>query len=308
MGDCEVYTPPPGAPPLLTPEQIIHLAYQGWLPIDLDTGLGKTLQRLSQAASSFFDLKDNEKASLYPPSRGTECGFYHVPDEKEYITIRHGLHEHSELELQASKVWHDVGILFHRVLCDLSRAGGLSLNAWDHLLEATLDLPRDDSDLDNTISLMRLFRYYPASGTAAEHVDLGLLTLCVGEGQGLQVLDRSTDPPQYIDADGPTILVGDFARALMQNRIRAGKHRVIGNPLGRHSTVFALRPCLRHSTDLATFGGQGVVGTKEYYYRVKGSKFNVNATQEIRDRQRKAQEEKRSRVQQQALSPSNGAG
>ncbi|KAK4549160.1 hypothetical protein LTR36_007618 [Oleoguttula mirabilis] len=278
--------PPSGPPPLLTAEQIRHLAFQGWLAIDLPHQLGNALSTLSRSADSFFEQDHAVKRKLYPPSRGTECGFYQVPGEKEYLTLRHGIA--GELEEQARQVWHEAALLLHRILCDLTRAGGYNIYAWSHLLENSLDLPKDDSDGDNITSLLRLFRYYPTAGVAEEHVDIGLLTLCIGSAKGLQVRDRSKDKPEWIDAQGPIVLVGDMARTLMRNQVRAGLHRVVGNPQGRSSIVFALRPYLKHPTNLSAFGGEGLIDTKECFDKIRGRKFNINATKNVRERQQKA--------------------
>ncbi|KAK5125095.1 hypothetical protein LTR85_000769 [Meristemomyces frigidus] len=124
-------------------------------------------------------------------------------------------------------------------------------------------MAKDDSDVDNVTTLLRL-------------------------GKGLQVLDRSKDPPIWLDAAGPIILVGDMARSLMRNQVRAGSHRVVGNANGRGSIVFTLRPYLKHATDLSAFGGQGIVDTKEYFDKIKARKFNINATKDVRKFQQNA--------------------
>jgi len=287
--DPAVYEPPPGPPPLLTFEQIQHLAVQGWLAVDLPADFQQGLYDVSRAASNFFDQSLNEKGAQYPSSRGTECGFYHVPDEKEYVTLRHHVHPESPMEGCARKVWSDAAHFLHRILCDLSRAGDYGVQVWDHLLDGSYDVPQDASDMSDITTLMRLFRYYPTEGIASEHVDIGLLTLGVGDGHGLQMLDRSKSTLEWVDAEGPVVLIGDMARALLNDRVRAGLHRVVGNPSGRSSVVYALRPNIRHPTDLATFGGEGVVDTREYFQRIKGRKYNVNARKDIRERQRQVQ-------------------
>jgi hypothetical protein len=292
-GMNEFFEPPPGPPPLLTSEQLRHLAFQGWLPVDLKPELVEQLGKLMRAASNFFEKEHEEKRSLYPSSHGTESGFYHVEGEKEHFTLRRQVHPEHEVEQFATEVWRQAATLLHRILGDISRAAGYSTHAWDHIVQGSLRLPEEDCDLNNIITLMRLFKYYPTAGTAEQHVDIGLLTLCVGGGEGLQVLDRSTEPPSWINAVGPTILVGDFARGLMRNQIRAGLHQVVSNPEGRQSIVFALRPCLSEPTDLATFGGKGIVSTREYFYKIKGAKYNINASKEIREQQRKAKREGR---------------
>ena len=291
------FMPPSGAPPLLRFEQIQHLSYYGWLPINLPVNLQWQLQQISATAAIFFDRADDEKKTLYPQSRGTECGFYTVPAEKQYITFRHQVHNDSELEKHVRQTWQQVALLLYRILCDLTRAGGYDPGAWDYVIKDALQLPADDGGIDDNITLMRLFQYESTTGFATEHVDIGLLTLCVGGSKGLQVCDRSRSPPQWIDADGPTILAGDMARALLNNRVNAGLHRVIGNVNGRSSIVFALRSCLRGDIDLAQFGGDGIVKTRDYFYRIKGRKWNINATEEIRNEQQKAQEERRRQMQ-----------
>ena len=302
------FEPPHGPPPLLDLEQVHHLAYNGWLPVELDGVLLGDLQALSAEAEAFFHRSMDNKSEFYPPSRGTECGFYQVPEEKEYLTFRHEVHHDSPLEQRVQKVWREAAKLLHRMLSDLSRAGCYDPRGYDHLMEGSLDLPKDNSDMDNVISLMRLFRYYPEGGVADTHTDIGLLTLCVGNGAGLQVYDCYTKI--YVDAPGPIVLVGDMARALLNNRVRSGLHRVVGNPGGRSSIVFALRPCLRHPTDLAMFGGSGIVDTKKYFYEVKGKKYNINATMEVRQKQQKEQQEhKAQRLQAQGTQDSiDGTG
>ena len=290
------FEPPPGPPPLLELEQVQHLAYHGWLPVELDEALLANLQQLSKEAEFFFDRSQEDKNKLYPPSRGTECGFYRVPEEKEYLTFRYAVHHQSSLEQKVRRVWQQTAQLLHRILGDLNRAGFYDPSGYDHLVEGSLELPRDNSDMDNVISLMRLFRYYPEGGVAEEHVDIGLLTLCIGNGKGLQVRDWNTE--SYVDSTGPVVLVGDMARALLNDRVRSGLHRVVGNPNGRSSVIFALRPCLRHSTDLSLFGGEGVVDTKQYFYKVKGKKYNINATMDVRQKQQKEQKEQRARMRQ----------
>ena len=290
MNEDVEFLPPPGSPPLLTLDQVSYLSYHGWLPIDVPAEFQSRLHDLSAAAAGFFDLGSADKRALYPQSQGTERGFYHVPQEKEYLTFRHQVHGDSELEQHVREVWLQAGRLLYRILCDLSKVGYLDPRAWDSLVENALQVPLNKSGASDNITLLRVFRYYPTTGFAAEHVDVGLLTLCVGGGQGLQLWDRSQSPAQWVDAQGPIILAGDTTRALFNGKVRAGLHRVVGNPEGRSSTVFALRPCLKGAIDLAQFGGEGVISTRDYYSKIKGSKCNINATKGIRDEQRKAQE------------------
>lgn len=295
------FLPPSGPPTILNLEQVQHLRRQGWLQLELPADLRLQLHELSTQAQNFFDLDHAEKEELYPRSHGTECGFYHVPDEKEYLTFRHIVHKDSGLDQQASKTWHRVGLLLYRVLCDLSRACYYDLTAWDSMVEDALEIPKERNLVKDTITLLRLFRYKPSTGIAGEHVDVGLLTLCVGDGKGLQVLDRSLDPPQYIDVDGPVILIADMVRVLLGNRVPAGRHRVVGNSNGRTSIVFALRPSLKGVIDLSQFGSEGTVGAKELFYKIKGSKTNINATKDIRDKQTREKELRRQQIESEQL-------
>ncbi|KAH9827881.1 putative iron ascorbate-dependent oxidoreductase family protein [Teratosphaeria destructans] len=286
--------PPQEPPPLLAPQQIQHLAHQGWLAVDLKPQLVAELQKLSQASAAFFDRHGSEKKAMYAPGHGTEKGFYHVEGEKQYVTLRHLVCPESQLERHAKEVWRQAANFLHRILCDMSRAAGYDYRGWDHLVRASLGMPQDARDMQDVLTLMRLFRYYPTAGIAEQHVDIGLLTLCVGSGKGLQVLDWTDEKnPRWIDAIGPTVLVGDMARALMRNQFRAGMHRVVSNPAGRSSIIFALRPCVKEPTDLTRFGGKGTVDTREFFFKIKKSKYNINATHDIRQQQRQAQREKK---------------
>ena len=284
------FLPPTEPPPLLDPEQIKFFAIQGWLPIDIPRHLQSALKELSAAASNFFDLSFDEKRSTYPSSRGTECGFYHVPEEKEYLTFRHDVYANSVLEERVRFAWNQIAHLLLRILCDLSRAAFLSTSIWDSLVDGALNMPYNGSSLDVNTTLLRLFRYYPTNGYAEPHVDIGLLTLCVGEGKGLQVWDRLQSPPDWLDAEGPTLLIGAFLRKLLGNHVASGLHRVVGNPQGRTSTVFPLRPLMEGNLDLSKFGMEGIVETKDLFQRVKDSRYNINATKDVREQQRKARE------------------
>ncbi len=187
-GSPEDFLPPSGPPPMLTAEEISFLSLQGWLPIELPEPLQQELNFIAADAAHFFEKDDNEKKALYPPRNGTECGYYVVPEEKEYLTFRHRSHEDSNLEQHVSSAWQLAASLLRRVLCDLGEAHGVDRAAWDDMINDCLQLPESSENMKDNISLMRLFQYYP-SGFADHHTDVGLLTLCVGGGDGLQVAD-----------------------------------------------------------------------------------------------------------------------
>jgi hypothetical protein len=268
---------------MLTDEELKVLAKQGWIAMPSNPGLLEDYAALSKLVATFFDQDREAKACLYPQAQGTELGYYHVEKEKEYVTLRSIVHPDSVLEIRAAKVWQDTAAMLQRIMVDLARALDGPADIWDSLLDGCLKLPENQEDI--TPSLLRLFRYFRGSGFAAQHVDLGFLTLCVGDGRGLQVLDRNEN--KWIDAPGPTILVGETLRVLTCGMVQAGEHRVVENADGRSSIVFALRPSLRNNIDLGNFGGEGVVPSKVFWDRIYNSKFNINATKEIRERQRK---------------------
>lgn len=268
---------------MLTDEVLKVLAKQGWIAMPSNLGLLEDYAVLSKSVARFLDQDREAKAGVYPQAQGTELGYYHVENEKEYVTLRSTVHPESELEIRAAKTWQDTAAMLQRIMVDLARALDGPADIWDSLLDGCLTLPKKQEDI--TPSLLRLFRYFPGSGFAAQHVDLGFLTLCVGDGRGLQVLDRSTNT--WIDAPGPTILVGETLRILTCGMVQAGEHRVVENENGRSSIVFALRPSLRNDIDLGNFGGEGVIPSKLLWARIYNSKLNINATKEIRERQRK---------------------
>lgn len=290
------FCPPPQPPPLLSDNQILTLAGNGWLPFPLPEYLQANLSALSQASRHFFNQSPAAKAEQYPQGEGTESGFYPVENEKEYVTLRCRVHADSEMEELAARVWSDVAALFHRILSDLAREMDMSHRIWDSLLDGCLQIPPESKLM--TPSLLRLFQYYPGSGFAAKHTDLGLLTLCVGDGRGLQVVDQASEKKHWVDADGPVILVGNVLQVLSGNRIRAGVHRVVENPDGRSSIVFALRPSLRHPIDLAHFGLEGAISADELWSMIKSSKLNINATKEVRDRQRELLKARKAMIDQ----------
>ncbi|KAI9662609.1 MAG: hypothetical protein M1821_008776 [Bathelium mastoideum] len=289
------FLPPTGPPPLLSEEQLLQLHQHGWLFMPISESLQSQIDNLSKEVAQFFDRPEDEKKHSYPASQGTEVGFYPVASEKEYITFRHHVGAVPELERQVAQVWAALASLLHRILCDIARSSDIPTSVWDQLLLDSLELPESSQSLDTTTTLLRLFRYYPSGGFAAEHVDIGLLTLCVGNGKGLQVLDRSTEPAQWRDAEGPTLLVGETVKVLSDGVIRAGAHRVQPNDSGRTSTVFTLRPSLKDTIDLSAFGFEGKLEAKQLWAAIKGSKVNINATKEIREQMKAKRDAKKAK-------------
>ncbi|KAK5208616.1 hypothetical protein LTR41_005843 [Exophiala xenobiotica] len=303
MEEHHFVAPPPGPPPLLSDQQLLCLAQQGWLCVDLPDALSNSINEVLECSREFFRDPSQPKAELYPSKLGTEFGYYHVEDEKEYVTFRCHVHSGSrseanntqspatKLEGKVANAWRGAGLFLFRILCDISRASDLELSSWGDILDGTLSMPETEQEM--TYTLMRLFQYLPTTGVAEPHSDLGLLTLCVGDGEGLQALDRlesTTDTAAWVNAPAGTrkgtVLIGETMRALSSRTVNTGFHRVVGNPKGRSSVVFALRPSNRHDIDFALFGGEGVVSATDLWKSVQARKVNINSIKELRAKQR----------------------
>ncbi|KIY00813.1 uncharacterized protein Z520_03479 [Fonsecaea multimorphosa CBS 102226] len=307
MGDEDdfVSSPPPGPPPLLSKEQLLHLARQGWLSLPLPETLSSTVTDLFESSARFFDLPDQEKADLYPSKAGTEFGFYTVPNEKDYITFRCRIHSTDKesrvssprlpllrtLEDNAARAWQEGALLLWRILCDITRWSDLDLSIWNDILDGCRTMPESEEEMGYT--LLRLFRYLPATGFAERHTDLGLLTICIGDSGGLEVLDRfksTNEKPLWIDSGAKpqtaTILVGQTLKALSNGMLSPGVHRVVENPNGRNSAVFALRHSSKHDVNFSLFGGQGLVSASDLWKSIQVGKVNINSIKERRDAQR----------------------
>lgn len=314
--------PPAGPPPLLSDEQLVSLARQGWLCVDLPEALSRTLKVLFNDSGKFLKLTSQVKTRLYPKKLGTEFGYYPVENEKEYVTFRCHVHggpkevlgidpltaastgapAGAQLENNVAWAWREAAQYLFRILCDISRASDLDFSVWDNILDGTLTMPGGEEEMTHT--LMRLFRYFPSTGFAGQHSDLGLLTLCVASGQGLQALDRvgsTRDTPAWVDApvgpDKAMVLIGETLRALSSNTVNTGVHRVVGNPEGRNSIVFALRHSNRHDIDFGLFGGEGVMTAQELWKSVQVGKININSVKELLDKQRAKYDAERSKGQ-----------
>ena len=291
-----------GCPPLLSESQLLQLGRQGWLTYPLPEDMADTVADLFKSSSQFFDRPDQEKRHLYPAKSETEFGYYPVPGEKEYITFRCRSHtspdsqseEDSQLqslENVTAKMWHRCGLLLLRILCDLAHWSKLPPTVWTDILDGTLTMP--DTEEQKTYTLLRLFSYLPTTGFAESHSDLGLLTICIGDRGGLEVLDlaqSSLDKPVWINpadnANTITILAGQTLKALSGGAFKPGVHRVVGTPQGRCSIVFALRHSTRHDVDFGLFGREGIVEPSDLWKSIKIGKVNVNMIKEKREAQR----------------------
>jgi hypothetical protein len=287
--------PPSHPPPLLTDSQLLHLAHQGHLPLALRPSLSVLYAELNDAASRLFSLPHSAKQGLYSPlNGGTELGYVSIPNEKHYITFRAlTAHASTELETLVAAVWQETFILLYRILSDLAHAMGTSYEVWEKVLDGVAPMPRALEDAKTTTTMLRIFRYEPDDGIAELHTDMGLLTLCVCDGQGLQVrVKDERGAEKWIEYSEPTLLVGRTLRVLSGNRVRAGVHRVVGNAGGRGSIVYALRPSTKHEIDMGLFPGgegKGNVHLSEIWKKIWTSAYNVNAPKEVREKQKERQ-------------------
>ncbi|CAK7245658.1 MAG: hypothetical protein STHCBS139747_007243 [Sporothrix thermara] len=233
-----------------------------------------------------------------PPTTATntERGYAHIAGEKEYLTLRKSMtHLPPGIYDAAAPLWHDTAHLLHRILGDIGVYLGLEPTAWDSVVADSLEpgsgvydnakgkakaketagetdeargADRANSGRPNAHprndppTLLRLFRYEPGGGGAEQHRDLGLLTLCVCWGKGLQVrpqpllqhaIDVNADPSQplpppplpqqqqqkppspslpWLDAPRVTVMTGDTLHILSSYRIPSALHRVVVDPLG----------------------------------------------------------------------------
>jgi len=368
-GNRDAYQPPPGPPPLLSSTQLEDLSRNGYLSLELPSHVEQLYTVLSKQMTSFFALPTSQKQILFPSTGGTESGYTLLPEEKEYLTLRHRSYNSipgpnspyprrasdisfsnpdpssisEALESTASDLWTSSSKLLARILNDVSTNLGLrsprspQQSPFTPLLRNTSNMP--SSLTDSTPSLLRLFNYFPTSianshapegetdkgdlittkisqTVADPHRDLGLLTLCFGFGAGLEVWDRNNDSPKggndgisdrndddrndansrsdggdWIPAAPVTLLVGDTLRILTTNRFRSGLHRVVVNPDGRLSIVFALRCNTDCTVELADFGGEGTVNSGALWDAIKRKRVNVNASKEVRAGQKARKEE-----------------
>ena len=289
--DDDLAPPPSSPPPLLSEAQILSLAQTGSLPLPLPPHLRQLYTQLNSLATKFFSLPLNTKQDSYAPINGTELGYVSIPAEKEYISFR-ALTAHaaeSELERTIAAVWRETYTFLYRILCDLAWAMDISHEVWDRVLDGISPMPKRLEEA--TPTFLRVFRYEPNTGIAESHADLGLLTLCVGDGQGLQVrVGGANAKEQWAEYQEPTLLVGKTLAKLSGGRIKPGVHRVVGNTAGRNSIVYALRPSTKHEIELGMFPGvRAPVHMGELWKSVWQGAFNVNAPLDVREKQKERQ-------------------
>ncbi|OAA65471.1 2og-Fe oxygenase family protein [Niveomyces insectorum RCEF 264] len=246
--------PPARPPPLLAASDLAHLCTHGYIGLDLPPHLRAGYDRLLAAADAFFAWPLDAKLPYRPgggPGRhlgpvcsptNTERGYTHLPGEKEFLTLR-------------------------RSMTHVPPVGGGTedrpeQNGRDRELDRELDLDLAAAAAPvwrDTAHLLHRILADPGGGGAEPHRDLGLLTLCVCWGEGLQVrprpvgddpavvgpVDPSSSPPPpppppvdatadtatgWVAAPRVTIMTGNTLSVLSSRRIPAALHRVVVDP------------------------------------------------------------------------------
>ncbi|KIW04766.1 uncharacterized protein PV09_03957 [Verruconis gallopava] len=252
----EIYEPPPGPPPNYPRSYAIDVARQlqpqGWCILSLGShpheiyGHDRTYERyphvwpaiedLLAASKEFFALEADEKEKFLTRD-GSEEGYSSIKGEKEFITLRRDDADHCPdvLRAPAKNAWNAVfGVL----------------NEWMKGIEKVLELPPSsltrytepclEMDHHARATMLRLFKYENdgAKLVAEPHMDLGLLSLVVGDTPGLEVWDTS------ITVDGKlqpgwhpiernfekgmaTLMAGRQLQYLSRSRFNPGGHRVM---------------------------------------------------------------------------------
>ena len=204
------------------------------------------------------------------------------------MTFRYRSNPESLLENCVGDAWEKAARLLHRILCDLACFHSYDPRMWDPFVENTFCLPQNESSRTDTTTFMRMFQYYPG-GVAEQHIDLGLLTLCIGSDSGFEAVEHCPDTSRWIATQKPVVLVGRMASMLLHRNARPGRHRVVSNPQGRRSVVLALRPCLRAQIDLDPSDGQQAISAREYWAKTSAVRYNINAKKDLREEQKQKQ-------------------
>lgn len=149
--DLEIFHPPPGPPPFH------HFREQGWrrLPL-LGMPEWSSIDDLFEASKAFFAMQDAYKKTKI--STHTEEGFYQVPGEKEFITLRDFTADGCPAELRAAakKAWEDVFSLFSDTLAEIEAKLNVKKGALQRFADAS-DVRNGNERLGS--SMLRCFRY-----------------------------------------------------------------------------------------------------------------------------------------------------
>jgi hypothetical protein len=257
MGDNfsdEDYAPPPHPPPAWKHEKPYatdiakQLQPQGWSVLNLGShrtfiyghdrtyleypDLWNTIESLFTASKSFFALPQTEK-DRYLTKDGSEEGYSSIKGEKEFITLRRNGEEHCPqiLRNQAEGAWESIFKVLHETLLGIELNLKLPATSLTRFSEPCLHF-----DNEKRATMLRLFRYEnnEAKTVAEPHMDLGLLSLVIGDTPGLEVLDDANDGSepwwhpieQNFEKGMATVMGGRQLQYLTRDRYKPGAHRV----------------------------------------------------------------------------------
>lgn len=258
MGDNfsdEEYAPPPHPPPTWKQDKPYatdiakNLQPQGWSVLNLGSHptfmyghdrtyqeypeLWGTIEALFSASKSFFALPQCQK-DKYLTKDGSEEGYSSIRGEKEFITLRRTGVEHCPevLKREAEQAWEGVFKVLHETLMGVEHNLNLPATSLTRFSEPCLHL-----DSEKRATMLRLFRYEndEAKLVAEPHMDLGLLSLVVGDTPGLEVTDDAHDgngefwhPIERCFEKGmATVMGGRQLQYLTRDRYKPGGHRVM---------------------------------------------------------------------------------
>jgi len=344
------YLPPVPPPlltasfPLLTQSQIDSLSTLGFttFPISRRQCLYNAALKLFALSRAFFAQPQPSKEHFKvrdANAQGSEEGWSRVWGEKELITLRRGGVTCPEsLESTGREMWAECGKLMKDVMDGVEGSLGLVKGAFGSVYEAECDMPA----VERLETLLRMFRYERRAKeiddedtaknnaeqtkdpevlgkgrlVAAQHIDLGLLSLVIGSSPGLEVWDYrlkkwiAIEEPQYADSTvgelTATLLVGETLTRLTNGRYLPGRHRVFVPSVPatteedesqyRYSLVFALRP---HPFSVISTSALTTPVTGHFKYPIEDvtvgelfgaiarSHWNVNTEKEAREAQRR---------------------
>lgn len=285
--------------------------------------LQQAAQDLFIASKAFFALPEAEKAKYAKPCQGSEEGWSAIPGEKEMLALRTLEGTPPILKQAAQRYWSFMAAYLDSFLGRLSTRLDLPDDP-NKGLRRYVGRCRymAKSEAEKDCAMLRLFRYEgdEAKVVAEPHADLGLLSAVIGSKPGLEVWGGETFLPVEThfasSLSNFTITVGRQLEALSNRRFPAGGHRVVsyGQPKRssrlkasnrdandmndgyRYSIVFVLRGAqdVDVDTDLLTTAVTGPFDMQvrnikmgEWYKRIRGAHFNINAGTEERETQRK---------------------
>lgn len=276
--------------------------------------LQSAYEALFSASQSFFAQPVEEKVRWKHKLRSEE-GWSSIPGEKEFITLRTLEYCPEILRGPAKRYWNLMGAHLENTLGRIATSLDIA-----EPNDAGKGLKKfvgpcgslQAKDEQKTATMLRLFRYegWEAKEVAEPHADLGLLSVVVGDVPGLEVWDGEKwfeveKEVEKTGMKGASLLAGRQLEQFSNGRYPAGGHRVVsyGDPLGgkdevkryRFSIVFVLRahePVIVDTEDLETvITGKWpepvqCLTAGELFAKIRGAHFNVNISQEERDRQR----------------------